>query len=232
MLCLAIDTAGPYCSAALFGDNGALASESERVGRGHAERLMPMIDGLLARSAAAYRDISRIGVTTGPGSFTGVRIGISTARGLALALDVEAFGIGVMDVMIEQASRLPGVAAATIFVAVLPAARSDIFVQAARMSEDRTGSPDILLPATKMSVEEALGWIDGRNGSICLFGSGAAAIGRDELLLCGPAAAADHADIGLLAEMARRGAGTSPPRPLYLRAPDARPQAGKAVERA
>ena len=230
--CLAIDTAGPYCSVALVGDNGPLAAMSERIERGHAERLMPMIDDVLGRSGAHYRDIELIGVTTGPGSFTGVRIGISAARGLALAIGIEAFGLGILDVMTEQAVGQAGAALPTIFVAVLPAVRDDIFVQASKALPGKTGERQILLSAARTKPDCARRWIDSQAGPVRLFGSGAAAIERDTLLLPAPASMLDHADVTLLADMVRRGSGTTPPRPLYLRAPDARAQTGKAVEHA
>ena len=102
MLLLAIDTAGPDCAVALArsGAGGAeiLVRASERIGRGHAERLMPMIEAALRRSASVdFADLDRIAVTTGPGSFTGVRVGIAAARGLALALDIPAVGVGSLD---------------------------------------------------------------------------------------------------------------------------------------
>ncbi len=231
MLCLAIDTSGPYCSAALAGSDGILAAESERIERGHAERLMPMIDGIFASTGQAYGDLGRIGTTTGPGSFTGVRIGVATARGLALALDIEARGIGVLDVITEQGWREFGTQRETIIVAALPAARGDIFLQATTVGPD-SAAAEIVLPAVKMTVVDARSWIERQDGAVRLIGSGASAIGRDHLTLQSSSTSADHADIGLLAEMICRGAGNSPPRPLYLRAPDARPQTGKAVEHA
>lgn len=229
---LVIDTAGPCCSAALAGNDGIVASESERIERGHAERLMPMIDAVFARSGRTYGDLDRIGVTTGPGSFTGVRIGVATARGLALALDVEAFGIGVLDVIAEQArSEMTG-RRETVLATLLPAARGDVFMQAISIAPGGKGGAAPHLPATRMTAGEARQWIEHQDGAVILTGSGARAIDRDDLLLSGPSATADHADIGFLAALVLRGAGTSPPRPLYLRAPDARPQTGKAVEHA
>ncbi len=234
MLSLVIDTAGPCCSAALAGNDGVVASESERIERGHAERLMPIIDAIFARSGRTYSDLDRIGVTTGPGSFTGVRIGVATARGLAIALDVEAFGIGVLDVIAEQARSEMAGRRAKVLATVLPAARGDVFMQAISITpEGKEGvGAKPLLPATRLTADDARQWIGRQEGAVVLTGSGATAIDRDDLLLSGASVTADHADIGFLAALALRGAGTSPPRPLYLRAPDARPQTGKAVEHA
>jgi tRNA threonylcarbamoyl adenosine modification protein YeaZ len=89
---LAIDTAGPRLQLALRRD-GAADTLVEDMPTGQAERIFPAIGELLARCAAAYADLTRIAVTTGPGSFTGVRIGLSAARGLGLALSIPVIGV-------------------------------------------------------------------------------------------------------------------------------------------
>ena len=92
MLTLGIDTSADCCAVALHGD-GVVASASERMQRGHAERLMPMIDRLLDEAGVGYADLTRIAVCTGPGSFTGLRVGIAAARGLALGLGIPTVGV-------------------------------------------------------------------------------------------------------------------------------------------
>lgn len=86
---LVIDSATRACSVALFEDDKLLDSRFELIGRGHAERLVPMIASLPDKGRA-----DRIYVDVGPGSFTGVRIGIATARALALVWDVDVVGYG------------------------------------------------------------------------------------------------------------------------------------------
>mgnify|MGYP001821119115 CR=1 FL=1 len=232
MICLAIDTVGPACSAALQSGSdpaGLLAAESERIGRGHAERLMPMIEAVLGRAGRTYEDIGLVAVTTGPGSFTGVRIGISAARGLALALDIEACGISVLDVLAGEARA--GSDAAVPLVSVLDAGRGDLFVQ--MLAYDG----EVLLPAARLPAVEAAASIElkaGPDSRVGLFGSGAEVLKQaaglsDGWTILGEA---DHADIAMLARMAADGAGQSPARPLYLRPPDAKPQTGKAVAHA
>jgi len=86
MLVLAIDTALDACSAALIDadDDRVLASESREIGRGHAEHLLPIIDGVMKKAGVKFNDVDRFAVTVGPGSFTGLRVGLSAARGFGL----------------------------------------------------------------------------------------------------------------------------------------------------
>ncbi len=89
---LAIDTAAPRLAlAVLRGER--VDAHVEQMATGQAERLFPALDELLARAGVTYNDLTRIAATTGPGSFTGLRIGLSAARGLALALGVPVLGI-------------------------------------------------------------------------------------------------------------------------------------------
>jgi tRNA threonylcarbamoyladenosine biosynthesis protein TsaB len=89
---LAIDTAAPRLQLALLRDDAVDVSVDD-IAQGHAELLFSRLEALLERNNTAYADLSRIAVTTGPGSFTGLRIGLSAARGLGLALDIPVLGI-------------------------------------------------------------------------------------------------------------------------------------------
>ena len=90
---LAIDTAAPRLQLALLRDDGRLEMAVEDMATGQAERLFPALAELLARAGVGYADLTRIAVTTGPGSFTGLRIGLSAARGLGLALGIPVIGV-------------------------------------------------------------------------------------------------------------------------------------------
>ncbi len=90
---LAIDTAAPLLQLALLFADGSVDTLSEPMATGQAERLFPALDEVLARRGTAYADLDRIAVTTGPGSFTGLRIGLSAARGLGLALNIPVLGV-------------------------------------------------------------------------------------------------------------------------------------------
>src|SRR4029077_391399 len=95
MLILAIDTALDACAAAVLDTEASrlIAQESQGMNRGHAEALMPLIGRVIAQSGIGFADLDRIAVTTGPGSFTGLRVGLSAARGIALAADKPVVGV-------------------------------------------------------------------------------------------------------------------------------------------
>jgi tRNA threonylcarbamoyl adenosine modification protein YeaZ len=92
-LILGFDTSAAHCAAALLRGDRVLAARAEAIGRGQAERLMPMLEEMLAEAGAGWRDLAAIGVGTGPGNFTGVRISVAAARGLAVALAIPAIGV-------------------------------------------------------------------------------------------------------------------------------------------
>lgn len=92
MRILGFDTSGPWCAAAVL-DGGALHLRAEEMGRGQAERLVPLLEELLAEAGLRWADLDALGVGVGPGNFTGIRIGVSTARGLALGLGIPAHGV-------------------------------------------------------------------------------------------------------------------------------------------
>jgi len=119
---LAIDTAAPRLQLALR-HHGAIDTSIDEIAQGHAELILPRIATLLARNSVAYADLDRIAVTTGPGSFTGLRIGLSAARGLALALDIPV--IGVPSLLAISLSAPPGQPA----VVLLDARRDEAYFQ-------------------------------------------------------------------------------------------------------
>lgn len=222
MLVLAIDTASADCAACLF-DTGAgavLASQSEMIGTGHAERLMGQIGAVLAEGGKTYGDIERISVSVGPGSFTGVRVGVAAARGLALALAIPAIGISTLEALAADArDALPGLPV----LAAIDARRGQVYAQAFGADGIAVGEPTVV----PMEEAEALALpgaiIAGSGGSLLPTG-----VPPDRLLF------ADRST-GAIATFARLAAAREPhtaPVPLYLRAPDAKPQAGFALPRA
>src|SRR6516162_5425103 len=117
MLILAIDTALDACAAAVLDTEagGLVAHESQPMKRGHAEALMPLIARVMHQSGLSFPALDRIAVTTGPGSFTGLRVGIAAARGIALAAKKPAVGLSTLSAYaaphIASDERFPVVAA-------------------------------------------------------------------------------------------------------------------------
>ena len=116
MRLLAIDTAMAACSAAVLEEGADLprAAACVAMERGHAEALAPMVAEAMAKARLGFRDLDRIAVTIGPGTFTGVRIGLALARGLGLALAVPVIGIETLTAIAanEPADGLPLLVAA------------------------------------------------------------------------------------------------------------------------
>jgi tRNA threonylcarbamoyladenosine biosynthesis protein TsaB len=133
---LAIDTAAPRLGLALLRGEG-VDTLDEKMATGQAERLFPAIDELLSSNGVAYSDLTRIAVTTGPGSFTGLRIGLSAARGLGLALGIPVLGIGSL-----TAISLGGTGPLAV---LLDARRDEAYLQLFRVPGEPEDGP-LLLP--------------------------------------------------------------------------------------
>src|SRR5262245_44664761 len=117
MRVLAIDTALEACAAAVLdtASGAVLASESLPMARGHAEALMPLIAQVMDAAAIDFSSLDRVAVTVGPGSFTGLRVGIAAARGIALAAGKPAVGLSTLAVL--AAPHIAAAAAATVVAA-------------------------------------------------------------------------------------------------------------------
>ena len=121
-LILGFDTSAAHCAAALLCGDRVIAALSEDMTRGQAERLIPLLEDVLAQGGVGWGDLARIGVGVGPGNFTGIRIAVSAARGLALGLGIPAVGVSNFDAQsLDQAGpHLP----------VVPAPRGQVYAQA------------------------------------------------------------------------------------------------------
>jgi tRNA threonylcarbamoyladenosine biosynthesis protein TsaB len=93
MLILGINTVADACEAALVRDGVVIADLSEPMNQGHDARLAPVVERLMAEADIAFADLNRVAIVVGPGSFTGVRVGVAFARGLSLSLDIPAVGV-------------------------------------------------------------------------------------------------------------------------------------------
>ena len=219
MIILSVDTALGACSAALLSGADVLAHEHREMARGHAEALAPMVQDVMRRAGCAFSQVERIGVTTGPGTFAGQRVGLAFARALALALKKPAVGITTLDAMAAEA--LSRNAAASWAVAAADAKRGEIYL-GARSRESSLLEP-VLLPLHEAPARLAA-LAEGRSRDITLAGTAAETLipllrpfgftPTDSLIRQPDAIFVAH-----LAAVAEPG---PPPRPLYLRPPDAK----------
>lgn len=223
MIVLAIDCSASLCAACVY--DAAAGHELGRqvldLGKGHAEHLMSVIAEALGRSGATYADLDRIAVSVGPGSFTGVRVGVSAARGLALALKIPAVGVTTLEALAtETAIKFAG----RTVLAALDAGRGEIH---AALYDDKMQlrfGPAVttLEEITEMAVSSqavlsgtAAGLVTGTAGNSFDLGP-----------LGATADIATYARLGATKEPGEK------PAPVYLREADAKPQAGFVLPRA
>ena len=127
MKILAMDCAHGTCSAAYFNGEEVVCEISEEMERGQAERLIPMVQDVLKRAHSRFKDIDAVAVTTGPGSFTGVRVGLAAADGIALAAGLPMIGVCVLETLADKINRLyPETEKVCL---VLETKRDDFYVQ-------------------------------------------------------------------------------------------------------
>lgn len=219
MRILAIDTALEACSAAVLDTARAavVASESIPMVRGHAEALMPLVALVLDRARLEFPELDRVAVTTGPGSFTGLRVGISAARGLALAASKPVVGLSTL-----AAYAAPFIAADDTqpVVAAIDAHHDHLYIQVFGPG-GRT-----IVPPRLASLRDAIRV--STTGAPRLVGTGAKLLAAAWPAGERPPAIVDPRRAPEIDWVARLGAAAqesnSPPKPLYLRAPDAQPQ--------
>jgi tRNA threonylcarbamoyladenosine biosynthesis protein TsaB len=217
MRVLAIDTALAACAAAVLDtDHGIIASESLPMVRGHAEALIPLIARVMTRSDMTFRTLDRIAVTTGPGSFTGVRVGLAAARGFGVATGVPVVGVSTLSVY--AAPYLAGNGKFPV-VAAIDARHEHVFLQVFGPGGQTVVSPR--LAPLSAAIRAASG------APAYLVGSAARAI-ADGLAKNAAPRAVDPREAPDIVWVAQIGAVTpqtqSAPNPQYLRAPDAQPQ--------
>ncbi len=234
MKILSFDTTLAACSVACVvvdpdsGNVDILGASRKAMARGHAEALVPMIERTMADTGIEFAQLDRIAVTTGPGSFTGLRVGIATARGLGLALGIPVTGVVTLDALARD------------------------FVDA---NPDSSQPFTILLDARRDQLyirNYNAGGIPGDDPSVCDVADAANRIASTDSLLVGPgsdlivANAPDGFTHGGIAELpfsdgpsarnvakaaALERAPARPPSPLYLRPADAKPQSHKSLAR-
>ena len=214
MKILALDSALSACSVAVLANGVVRAVRRQAMARGQAEALLPMVRAALDEAGLGFADLDRLAVTIGPGSFTGLRIGLAAARGLALATGLPLTGITTLEALAAAAD--PAARQGRGTVVLIDSRRGDVFMQifgadAVPLSKPAAADPaalDALLPA----------------GPLLLAGDAAPAAldvlaraGRDVALAADSALPAPVAVARLAAE---RPLPEGPVTALYLRAPD------------
>jgi len=203
---LVVDTCLAVCQAAVFNDACTLSTISEPMIRGHQERLAPMVRQAMDTADTTFAALDRIAVTVGPGSFTGLRVGLAFAKGLALALDAPCVGVGTLTALAASAGE--GLRRA----AIIDAGRGAVYLQIFE-------GPNALTAPDNLPIETAAARLAEVGSVELLIGPQAERLAlslakMDAIEIAAPTPAAIAA-IGAAAPLAA-------PRPLYLRAPDAR----------
>lgn len=226
MYVLAIDTALTACSVAVLnGESDTIvAGDSVYMERGHAEALVPIVEQVMRDAGLDFSELDRVVATVGPGSFTGLRVGLSAARGFALVARRPVVGVSTLAALaapfLAMDDSLPVVSA-------IDARHDHVFLQMFG-----TGGRTLIAPRV-MSAKDAARSV--AIGPVRIVGSGAAQVaqlwppGETSPLAVEVMAAPD------VAWVARLGAAADPaqaePRPLYLKAPDAKPQNAARIAR-
>jgi len=219
MRVLAIDTALEACSAAVLDTErgGILASESIPMLRGHAEALLPLVSRVMSEAALEFGALDRVAVTVGPGSFTGLRVGVSAARGIAVAAGKPAVGLTTLAALAAPYIAIDDM---TPLVAAIDARNEQVYMQMVG-----SGGRSLIQPRVA-SLRDAVR--DAANARARLVGSAAAMMAAAWPAGVQPPPVVDAARAPIIDWVAHLGAAAaqalSLPKPLYLRAPDAQPQ--------
>ncbi len=214
MTLLAIDTSESACSVALLDGGTVIDSKSEIIGRGHAERLLPLIEERLLAAELTYGDLTRIAVTTGPGTFTGLRIGLAVARGLALQGNLPCVGLTGLQVHAAFAAHKLG--CDTVY-AVIAGRGGQVFMQKFNGTERL---PAARSAAENLDIEDAIARIKTEPGVMVGTASEATNKFKESGLSTMLLDAIDIVTLGLLARDLDPAA--YPPEPTYFRAADAK----------
>lgn len=211
MICLAIETTGTVCAVGLRRPGFEDLIEAPEIGRGHAEKLAPMVDALLSGAGIQASQIDRIGVAIGPGSFAGTRVGVAFARGLALACRADVVGLSNLAAIAHEHH------AVRPLVVAHDARRDELILQI--YQETETTDP------IRLTLDELPAWLERQD----LAGAWVAGSGGSELAL--PSLPrADHPDMTALLDLTMALDPTEhPASPFYARPPDAKLPGGVDV---
>jgi tRNA threonylcarbamoyladenosine biosynthesis protein TsaB len=225
MLILAIDTALDACAAAVLDTDtpGLRATESQPMSRGHAEALMPMLERVMIAAALPFTALDRVVTTVGPGSFTGLRVGISAARGLGLAADKPVVGVTTLSAF---AAPFLSEGAGHPILSVIDARHDHVYAQAV------SGDGAMLVRPCVIPIADVPGLAGGRAPR--LVGNAARIVAERWPADIAPPVTIDLQSAPDIAWVAWLGVAADPDRskarPLYLRPVDAKPQVPAALD--
>jgi tRNA threonylcarbamoyladenosine biosynthesis protein TsaB len=169
---LGIDTATKVAGVAIVDETGVLAESWLNTGKTHSQRLLPLLDSLLKNGDFSWDDIYGLAVTIGPGSFTGLRIGLATVQGLAQVLDKPVAGIVTLDALAENLAGIPG-----LICPILDARKNEVYTalyrcrghERERLTPYRAVAPEILLQEL-LPLEESITFLgDGVSVYQCMI---------------------------------------------------------------
>jgi tRNA threonylcarbamoyladenosine biosynthesis protein TsaB len=219
MRVLAIDTALGQCAACVVDTDQAepVSYEAVMMDRGHAEALLPLLERVIDRVDGRFGRLDRVVVTVGPGSFTGLRVGISAARAVGLAAGIPVVGVTTLAALVAP---FFGERRARLVVAAIDARNGRVYAQAVAPGGRLVVKPQIL---TIRELVRALG-----TGTVTVVGSGAPAVAAEAWGVGLDARVHESPPVPDIGWVARLGASADPgaalPKPFYLALPDARPQ--------
>ena len=219
MRVLAFDCAGGQCAAALLVDGRVSGARQIMAERGHAQALVPLLADLVGEAGIGFGGIDRIAVTTGPGSFTGIRVALAAAHGLALALKVPIVGITVFEAIAAAAVAARGISTSRLVVAV-ESRRAECFVQLF----DKSGQP--FGAAAMLAPPDLAAWAG--TEPLSLAGDAATRI-APYFPAETPILPLRQVDAVILARLAAARQPGDPPAPFYFRAADAVPSRAMAA---
>ncbi|PEN14226.1 tRNA (adenosine(37)-N6)-threonylcarbamoyltransferase complex dimerization subunit type 1 TsaB [Longibacter salinarum] len=185
MVLLAIETATHTCGAAVCVDGNVVAENHMHRPRAHAQHLTPIIEDVLTRASVDHSEIDVVAVSKGPGSYTGLRIGVSTAKGWAEATGADLIGVPTLEAL--AATVTPHASEGEVVCAALDARRDEVFAAAYRMREvvgdgekthphPWTGRLKLQAAASAMNVKELPDWIGVKKARVRVIGTGAAKV--------------------------------------------------------
>ena len=195
MLILTIETSTPTESVAVVRDGSVLAEIVETVGRGHTEKLLGAVESTLSRASAGLSELDAIAVSIGPGRFSGLRVGLATAKGLAAARDLPVVPVQSLEVLAESARPYEG-----LVCPMLDARRGEVYAALFHLGDGRERVLEDVAVAPAGMIERVQEAAGGRD--VLFLGSGVAACADDVRASLGGSARFPDADVSTATPLA------------------------------